>query len=294
MLKEFGCFPLSHQTVGDVAVEVAAEIETKLKGDPAVRKDFQKAKGDTEFTTDGAFVNTRNADGEHEWREMKVAIIAKRERGDSALPEEWDSRDLPEPTVSVAVAAIESKPEFQERCVTLRRTLAAGSSLSVLGDGAAWIWTMAFYLFGRVRECLDIFHALENISKYGKVLYKDAKEFQCWFEEMRMVLLRDGFSGIDTRLQPLLFDAKRSDEEREAVQSLRDYLKKHKGRMNYRERLYEGRSIGSGQIEGACKNLVGRRLKQTGACWRVERVNRISLICAALYSNHWKHCWNTP
>jgi len=32
----------------------------------------------------------------------------------------------------------------------------------------------------------------------------------------------------------------------------------------YADRLATGRSIGSGQIEGACKNMVGRRLKQTG------------------------------
>ncbi|GHT40245.1 hypothetical protein FACS189443_0320 [Planctomycetales bacterium] len=79
MLKEFGCFHLSYQTVGDIAVEVAAEIEAKLQNNPAVRKKFREAKGDTEFVTDGAFVNTRNDDDDHEWREMKVAIIAKRE-----------------------------------------------------------------------------------------------------------------------------------------------------------------------------------------------------------------------
>ncbi|GHT14457.1 hypothetical protein FACS1894170_11470 [Planctomycetales bacterium] len=35
--------------------EKSAEIEAGLKGNPAVRKNFQEAKGDTEFTTDGAF-----------------------------------------------------------------------------------------------------------------------------------------------------------------------------------------------------------------------------------------------
>ncbi|GHT45174.1 hypothetical protein FACS189454_04240 [Planctomycetales bacterium] len=135
--------------------------------------------------------------------------------------------------------------------------------MTVWSDGAAWIWTMGLFLFGRVAECLDIFHALEHISKCGKVLYKDAKEFQHRFEEMRLVLLQDGFAGIDTRLQTLLFDENWLPEEREAVQSLQDYLEKHKRRMNYRER-------------------VGG----------VERVNRIALICVALYSNQWKHCWN--
>ena len=44
-------------------------------------------------------------------------------------------------------------------------------------------------------------------------------------------------------------------------------------------------------IEGACKNLVGRRLKQMGACWRVARANRIATIAAVLYSDQWKYCW---
>ena len=36
------------------------------------------------------------------------------------------------------------------------------------------------------------------------------------------------------------------------------YLGNHVSHLNYAERLREGRSIGSGQIEGACKNLIGR------------------------------------
>ena len=74
---------------------------------------------------------------------------------------------------------------------------------------------------------------------------------------------------------------------RMSVESLLEYLRKHAGR------LAEGRVIGSGLIEGACKNLVGRRLKQTGACWRLERANRIAVLCAALYSNQWKLCGKT-
>ena len=55
--------------------------------------------------------------------------------------------------------------------------------------------------------------------------------------------------------------------------------------------LAAGRSIGNGLIEGACKNLVKRRLRQTGACWRGVRANRIAAICSVLYSDQWKACW---
>lgn len=57
--------------------------------------------------------------------------------------------------------------------------------------------------------------------------------------------------------------------------------------LNYAERLQEGRSIGSGQVEGACKNLIGRRLKQAAARWRVRRLNRMARLCSIMYSQQW-------
>ena len=137
-------------------------------------------------------------------------------------------------------------------------------------------------------ECLDIFHALEHVAACGKVLYGSGSSFTDWYERMRLVLLLEGFAGMDRELSAL--DNLDTDKEK-VVGSLREYLSKHKERLRYAERLAAGRSIGSGLIEGACKNLVKRRLKQTGACWRVPRANRIAVICATLYSDQWKDCW---
>ena len=108
------------------------------------------------------------------------------------------------------------------------------------------------------------------------------------FRGLTLVLLLEGFAGMDRELSAL--DNLDTDKEK-VVGSLREYLSKHKERLRYAERLAAGRSIGSGLIEGACKNLVKRRLKQTGACWRVPRANRIAVICAALYSDQWDDCW---
>ena len=51
------------------------------------------------------------------------------------------------------------------------------------------------------------------------------------------------------------------DENKEALRLLEEYLVFHSGRLNYRERLAAGLSIGSGQVERACKNLIGARLR---------------------------------
>jgi hypothetical protein len=69
------------------------------------------------------------------------------------------------------------------------------------------------------------------------------------------------------------------DAEKEAIRVLRGYLSNHVTRLNYRQRLADGKSIGNGQIEGVCKKLIGRRLLR----WR-EKVIRAtkSADCAEI------------
>ena len=46
-------------------------------------------------------------------------------------------------------------------------------------------------------------------------------------------------------------------------------------RLNYAYRLHTGQSIGSGMIEGAAKDVIGKRLKKTGVRWFVKNVPKI-------------------
>jgi hypothetical protein len=290
-IQAFCGFRLSHTTTGKIAAQTADELALRMQDNAAVREEFQKAKGETEFCTDGVYVHTRNNEGKAEYCEMKVGAFVKRELGESATPEEWASRDLPEPTVVSAFASIESKDEFQERCQRERRRVGVGGVKSTLGDGAKWIWSLVFFLFGKTMECLDIYHAAEHISDCAKVLFGVGEEATEWFERLRLVLLSEGYPGMKRELLPLLKSLSRG-KKRKKVRTLLKYFRRNKDRLNYCERLLAGRSIGSGLIEGACKNLVGRRLKQTGACWRRERANKIAVLAALLYSDQWKHAWN--
>ena len=37
--------------------------------------------------------------------------------------------------------------------------------------------------------------------------------------------------------------------------------------------------------------MIGRRLKQTGARWKVDRLNEMAVLCSAHYSDLWKKYW---
>ena len=154
-----------------------------------------------------------------------------------------------------------------------------------------------------MRENLDVFHGLDHLSDTGKVLYGDDTDaYKEWKEATKWEFLRSGFSLIEQRLDKLESEKGEEGEEgkkdavwephqREALRKLRVYLEGQSGRLNYAERLLEGRAIGSGQVEGACKHMIGRRLKQTGAKWLVLRLNRMTVLCAVRYSSHWKKYW---
>jgi hypothetical protein len=75
------------------------------------------------------------------------------------------------------------------------------------------------------------------------------------------------------------------------VSELAAYLGPHVDHTPYRQRLAEGRSIGSGMVEGACKTAIGRRLKQTGARWRIKRLERMAALCCLHYGDQFKDYW---
>ena len=139
-----------------------------------------------------------------------------------------------------------------------------------MGDGSHWIWDAAALEFAKRDEVLDVYHGLENISHCGKVLYGESTpEYETWREETTLELLWNGYELIEKRLDRLEKEGRKAGNR----------TKKNQGA--------KGRSIGNGQVEGACKNLIGRRLKQTGAKWRLRRVNNMATLCALFYGNQW-------
>jgi hypothetical protein len=271
----------------------APKIQQWFQESSDVPQDFLAAKGNVEVTMDATKVNTVKG-----WRDMKLCIYSKRILGEGVDLSSWDSRTrtmLPDIQTRVAFAAIEEKDLFQQRVNHYRSRLRVGTTgdISVIADGADWIWNIARAVFGHVRECLDVYHALEHLSDVGKVLYGEGTaDDERWLAETKWELLESGFAKIGKRLDVLeqMLSAGES-RKRSAIVSLRRYLEHHQSRLCYSKRLSEGRVIGSGQVEGACKSMIGKRLKQTGARWDVERLNEMSVLCAVHYSDLWKKYW---
>lgn len=288
-LEEFCGLSVSDTTIREVAQKQGADMMKWQREEFAAIKEFREAAGDVEFTTDGTCVNT--TDG---WRETKVAIFSKRNRGEPASPDEWDSRTLPKPQGCVAFAAIEKSDRFGRRWNAWRKRLGLtdASSVTVLADGAKWIWEEQRKHLTHAEGVLDIFHAWQHVAETAKVVFPEKTQAEAWTESGRTALLERGYDGIEEQIKNALADMP-SATARKSLTGLRNYFEPHEFHLHYSERLAEGRSIGSGQIEGACKNLIGRRLKQTSARWRIQRLNRMAGLCAIMYSNQWNPYWKS-
>jgi hypothetical protein len=287
-LLEFCGIKLSDNTIRELCQREAVPMARYQRQDPQANEKFWQTVGDYEFTCDGTCVNT--VDG---WRELRIGIFTVRLRGPGVHADLWANRKLPKPLVSVAFAGIEDKEQFRHHWDVRAKQLKVNyNNLSVLADGAHWIWDSVLLEFGKVEEVLDVYHALEHISDTGKVLYgAETPEYATWREETTLELMWNGYTLIEQRLDRLEQE-ERTPAELESIRKLRVYLSNNRDRLQYAKRLAEGRSIGSGQVEGACKNMIGTRLKQTGARWRVRRVSRMATLCAVFYGDQWNGYWN--
>lgn len=267
----------------------AVHMEQFRETDPQAVRAFRAQAGDVEFETDGTCVNT--TDG---WKEMRLGIFSKRRRGEPAAPEQWDARSLPKPHARCAFAAVEPSARFGKRWRPWARRLGIldTSILTTLGDGAKWIWEQQVRHLRGSEGVLDVYHVFEHIEAAGQALFGEGTAAATeWVDRSKRELLNEGWTGIERHLHATR-GRLRSPKKRQRLQKLENYLGPHADHLLYRQRLAAGRTIGSGLVEGGCKQIIGRRLKQTGARWRRPNVTRMGILCCTAYSDHWQPYWN--
>lgn len=287
-LQAFCGVQLSDEYIRELTLGTAAAVANFAMKAPEAVAPFQEAVGDVEFETDAVKVNTQDG-----WRDAKIAIFAKRPRGKSATIDEWATRVLPKPTARFAFAGIAESTTFAEGWEPTAKRLGIDpltSDLTVLGDGAEWIWNRAAEVFPHARGVLDIFHAAEKMADTIQVLFDDAAVAATQRERGRTLLLGDGYAGLTDWLGELLGQPTLGGDGA-ALGGMMNYFAGHQERLNYVGRLHRGQSIGSGMVEGAAKNMIGKRLKANNARWCEGNVNRMGAIVSSMYSGYWDQFW---
>jgi hypothetical protein len=290
-LKEFCHLVVSDDTIERVCQEQGERARRWMDGgsDQPV-KAFAAAQGRAEFSSDGIKVNT--VDG---WREMRLTTLAKRKPASPCDPGDWAERVLERPTVRFSTCAIADANHVGAswKRLSVRMGLPNEPSLDVIADGAKWIWEQAGKRLPKHngRWCVDVYHVSQHLHRCGRERLGEGPAARHWAGQRLTTALKDNGPALLRRVQTEAAAEPAGSMPRKALDDLLTFLRPNRDRMWYRERLAAGEPIGSGMIEGGCKNILGARLKLNNARWRVRRAERIGILRCVDASDQWENFW---
>ena len=224
----------------------------------------------------------KQADGSAKTREVKLVTVWSAEARDrhGAPCRDPDSVSCNAAIESIASRDTDHDPSpFAARILREleRRGFGRAERRVVLGDGAAWIWNFADEHLPGTIQIVDLFHAKEHVFEVARVIYGDSDLATQWGKARRDELDQHGAEPVIAELQRHV----RSDVVRREL----DYFVTNRDRMDYPAFRDQGLCVTTGVVEGACKSVIGNRLKRGGMHWTVKGANAIIALRCAIKSN---------
>jgi hypothetical protein len=160
-----------------------------------------------------------------------------------------------------------------------------------VSDGAEWIaneYQRQLPLLDA--HILDYYHLREHVIKASQVLYdKDAQKAEAWREEMMGCVWEQGSLVWLDRLGSYL-RRHPTGPKHEAVEALRDYVRKRVAMTDYPTFRQLGYDCGSGPTESLCGRLTDR-LKGPGMRWDNDNAEAMMALASLYHSGLWDTYW---
>jgi hypothetical protein len=147
-----------------------------------------------------------------------------------------------------------------------------------VGDGAAWVEGL-FDCLGVEQRILDVYHATLYLEKVMLAMQWSEAER----EAERRLWLRGEVNARDW-LRDFLPQPQVWLQWPTEAQTALAYLEQRLDHMDYRDYRAKDWPIGSGQIEGANKSVIGARMKRGGMRWSHEGISRMAALRSAQLS----------
>jgi hypothetical protein len=229
----------------------------------------------------------KGEDGKAHTREVKLCCCFTQTTVDE------DGRPVRDPASSSYLATFAPAAGFGVLMAAEARRRGAGHvrQLTILGDGAHWIWNLASQYFPEATQIVDLYHAREHLHDLGKLLaFMLGDHHASWLAE-RSAELDDGDI-------PALLSAARefplTGMKGEALDTALGYFETNAPRMRYKHFRSHGLFVGSGAVEAGCKAVIGQRLKLSGMHWSQPGATGILTLRCQQASGRWEEIWKQP
>ena len=227
----------------------------------------------------------KGEDGQARTREIKLARFFTVSRISS------DGNPVTDPGSSSYVATFDGKDALAGlvEAEYLRRGGEHFRQVAAIGDGAAWIWTMAGALYPHATCITDIYHAREHLHDLAAHLAFITPDPARWLEERSAELDAGNIDAIITAARQYPLTGVKASELATKV----GYFEHNARRMRYARFKKLGMFTGSGHIEAGCKAIVAQRAKQSGMHWTTTGAASIITLRCQHASGRWDELWTT-
>ena len=213
----------------------------------------------------------KGEDGRARTREVKLGVFFTQDEVDD------DGYPVRDQGSASYIATFEPAAVFGDlvKAEGIRRGADHVRQLTILGDGAAWIWTIATDKFPAATQIVDLFHAREHLHDLARLLefmLGDRKDE--WLAARMEDLDYGDIDGICQAARLLPLEGIKKDQLATAL----GYFENNAPRMRYKWFRSRGLFVGSGLVESGCKAVIGQRLKLSGMRWTITGADAITTL----------------
>lgn len=162
--------------------------------------------------------------------------------------------------------------------------------LTIIGDGAAWIWNLAAATFPETTHIVDLYHARQHLHALARCLqFMLGDRYAQWLQARLEDLDNGHIDGIEAAVREYPLEGVKKDEADREL----GYFLNNAPRMRYNWFRSRGLFTGSGVVEADCKTIIGQRLKQSGMHWTTRGADAIIALRCREASSTWEAVCNT-
>lgn len=171
----------------------------------------------------------------------------------------------------------------------LRLGASAAQELTLVGDGAVWIWNRAEELRNslglpedRFHEVVDYFHAVERLGELSHTQARWAEEARlAWVADQKGHLKAGRVEDVERAVKALRY------KDRDARKTALDYWSRNRARLRYATFRERALPLGSGAVESSVRRVINLRLKGASIAWTEEHAEGVLHLRAHAKSGRW-------
>ena len=168
----------------------------------------------------------------------------------------------------------------------------SGRLVQLVTDGDLDLDCYAKRYFPEAIHTIDVMHVIEKLWTAGECIHPEGSPaLKRWVERQKKRLYGGTTTQIVAELKRQLERTPQTGPgnkgKRDRLTDVIRYISKRVDQMNYDELLAQDLEIGSGAVEGAIKNVIGKRCDHGGMRWIKERAEALLQLRCIEINGHW-------